>query len=210
MVSVIIMMAGSGSRMNINQNKVYLELGGKMIFEHSLDKFCKYADEIICVIRKEDEHYFQKHHKIKIAYGGATRQESVRNGLLIASGDYVLIHDGARPFIKEETIQKCIESLKDNNAVLVGYSSKDSIYEKKPFHMLSRENLFNAQTPQGAKRNVLINCHQMAVKNNDITTDDISLILKYSNEKVELVDGTDCNFKITTQLDYILAKELVK
>lgn len=211
MVSVILMMAGNASRMKLNENKVYLPLDNKMVFEYSLNKFLSFSCDVVCVIRPEDEKYLDDYKsRVKIAYGGSTRQESVYNGLLKASGDYVIIHDAARPFISIESIEDCIKTLEEGYSVLVGSDSKDSVYSKNPLVALDRSNLFNAQTPQGSKLNVMLECHAKAKEEGILVTDDISLILKYSNETVKLISGNDMNFKITTQLDYIVAKELVK
>ena len=184
MISVILLMAGSGSRMKIQDNKVFLPLENKMIFQYSLDLFLKLNCEVICVIRPEDEdklhHYYSK---IKIVYGGQTRQMSVYNGLKQASCNSVLIHDAARPFISEELIKECIKTLNEKNAVLVGCKTKDSIYEIEPLKSLNREKLFNAQTPQGASRTILLKCHEKALNENIQVTDDISLILKYTDPK---------------------------
>lgn len=205
------MMAGNASRMKINENKVYLPLKDKMVFEFSLNRFMKFFKEIICVIRPEDEKYLANYqNKVKIAYGGNTRQESVYNGLIMATGDYVLIHDAARPFITDKIINECINALNDGYSVLVGNESKDSIYCKNPLTALNRSNLFSAQTPQGSKLSIMLSCHEYAKKEGLSVTDDISLILKYTDEIVKLIEGCDENFKITTQLDYIIAKELVK
>ncbi len=211
MVSVILMMAGNATRMNINANKVYLPLGKKLVFEHSLDLFLSYNFEIICVIRKEDRKFLEKYEdKVKIVYGGKTRQESVYNGLIEATNKYTLIHDAARPFINKIIIDKCINALKQDKACLVVAPVKDSVYAKNPLKTLNRDELILAQTPQGGVTKSFLNCHKRAILDNYSSTDDISLILKYSNQIIELIEGNDTNFKITTQLDYITAKEYIK
>lgn len=209
MVSAVLVMAGNASRMNINENKVFLPLGDKKVFEHSLNTFLDLGLEVICVIRPEDESLL-KDYNVKIAYGGKTRQESVYNGLKLVSKKYALIHDAARPFISKENVLDCIKALKAGNGVLVGESIKNSIYEKKPLKSLKRDELISAQTPQGAEVKVLLECHMKAIEDKYLATDDISLLLKYSDTNVCIIEGNDTNFKITTQLDYILAKELVK
>ena len=88
MFSVILMMAGNASRMQMKENKVYLPLGNQMVFEYALKLFLSYDFEIICVIRKEDRIHLKNYEgKVKIVYGGLTRQESVYNGLKEASKD---------------------------------------------------------------------------------------------------------------------------
>lgn len=211
MISVILMMAGNASRMNINTNKVYLPLADKLVFEYSLNLFLSYNFEIICVIRKEDRKYLEKYEdKVKIVYGGKTRQESVCNGLIEATNKYSLVHDAARPFINKTIIDKCINALKNDKAFMVVSPLKDSIYLKKPLKNINRDELISAQTPQGGLTKLLLDTHKKAIIDDFFVTDDISLVLKYSNQTVELIEGNDTNFKITTQLDYITAKEYIK
>lgn len=211
MVSAILMMAGSGTRMGINQNKVYLQLSNMMIFEHSIKLFQKFGFEIICVIREEDEYKLEKYKgKVKIVYGGKTRQESVYNGLEAADGEFVIIHDAARPLVTERIINDCLDSFTENKAFLVAVPSKDSIYQIKPLSTIKRDSIVLAQTPQGGKKSDLLECHRKAIEDGFVATDDVSLLLQYSNQLVKIIDGDEKNFKITTQLDYILAKELVK
>ena len=148
--------------------------------------------------------------KVKIVIGGNTRQESVYNGLVACDNEYVMIHDAARPFISQRIIDDCKCAIEENKCFLVAKSSKDSVYVKMPFGAVNRDNIIMAQTPQGGLKSSLLNAHINANNDNFISTDDISLLLKYSNEEIKIIDGDENNFKITTQLDYILAKEMVK
>lgn len=211
MVSAILMMAGSGSRMNINENKIFLPLGDKMVYEYSLELFLKYQLEVICVIREEDYKYLKKYEgKVKIVIGGATRQQSVYHGLEAASGEYVLIHDAARPFLSEAILKDCLKAIREKNAFLVVAPCKDTIYERYPLKALKRDAYALAQTPQGGLKKELLECHQKALDEHIEVTDDISLIVKYGTSLIKLIEGSDQNFKITTQLDYIIAKEWIK
>ena len=210
MISVILMMAGSSSRMNQKENKLFLQLGNKLVFEHSLEMFLNNGLDVICVTKPEYIHYLSKYeNKVKIVLGGETRQESVYNGLVACQNDYVMIHDAARPLITQRIIDDCKEAINEGKCFLVAKESKDSVYSKNPFKALKRDNIIMAQTPQGGPKSVLLNAHINAKNDNYISTDDISLLMKYSNEEIKIIDGDDHNFKITTQLDYILAKELV-
>ena len=211
MVSVILMMAGNSSRMNTTEKKVYLPLGNKLVFEHSLDLFLNYHFEIICVIKEEDKHYLDNYlTKVKYVYGGNTRQESVYNGLKVATGDFVLIHDAARPLVSKRIIDECLVAIKEKKAFLVTVPSKDSLYNKSPLKSVPRDNITLAQTPQGGNLKNLLIAHEKAIQEQFMATDDISLLLKYCSDSVKLIAGDENNFKITTQLDYILAKELIK
>ena len=105
MITVILMMAGSSSRMNSNENKLFLPLGDKLVFQHSLDLLLSNGFDVICVTKEEYIKYLNEYtDKVKIVIGGNTRQESVYNGLVAANGEYVMIHDAARPFISQRII----------------------------------------------------------------------------------------------------------
>ncbi len=211
MFSVILMMAGNASRMHMKENKVYLPLGNQKVFEYALKLFLSYTFEIICVIRKEDRIHLKNYEgKVKIVYGGSTRQESVYNGLKEATKEYVLIHDAARPFLTKKLLEGCVQALKEDKACLVVRQCKDSIYQKSPFKSISRDTLALAQTPQGGRTKEFLEVHRRALEDGLILTDDISLLLHYKSTAVELIEGEDTNFKITTQLDYITAKEWIK
>ena len=211
MVSVILMMAGSSSRMNANENKLFLELGDKKVFQHSLDKFLEFGLEVICVIKEENIKYLGDYlDKVKVVIGGNTRQESVYNGLCACNNDYVLIHDAARPFISKNIIDGCLNAINQDKNFLVAAPSKDSIYLKTPLQTLNRDNVCLAQTPQGGLKTDFLTAHLKAVEEGISATDDISLVLKYIDKEVMLITGEDINFKLTTSLDYILAKELIK
>ena len=213
MISVILLMAGVGSRMNMNQNKVLLKLNDKPVFIHSYEKFKKFGLEIICVINPNDELDVKTalSDDVNIVYGGKTRQESVYNGLMQCKGNYVLIHDAARPLISEEVIQKIVDMSKLELPILTYFKCKNTVKDiSDGVKTLNRDNIIFAATPQCASLNDMIYCHQEANKNNYIATDDISLIEKYLNKEILLLESNEENFKITTKLDYDLAKLILK
>ena len=105
MVSVLLLMAGKGTRMGYEKNKILLPFGDKYLFEYPLDTFLSFGFEVICVISKEDEEEVSKvlnKKNVKYTLGGKTRGESVYNGLKVANGDYIMIHDAARMFIDKD------------------------------------------------------------------------------------------------------------
>ncbi|MBR6072350.1 MAG: 2-C-methyl-D-erythritol 4-phosphate cytidylyltransferase [Acholeplasmatales bacterium] len=214
MISVVLLMAGTGSRMGANKNKILLEANNKMLFEYPLELFKKYNFEIVCVINKNDEQLLMPYLKnVKYTIGGATRGDSVYNGLLKCSGDYVLIHDSARVLLSSKVIDKIIE-LKDNfEAVLTYCKVKDTIKEidNGKLITLNRDNLIAASTPQCGKLEYLKRAYQLAKKDNKTFTDDISLIEHYyPNIRIGLVEANEENFKVTTPIDYKIIKELIK
>ena len=211
MISVILLMGGNSSRMNLNENKLFLPLGDKLVFEHSLSKFLNYDFEIICVTQQKYIGYLEKYkEQVKIVIGGNTRQESVYNGLNACSNEYVIIHDAARPFITKKIIDDCVLAINNNQNFLVSVPAKDSVYQINPLVNLKRESLKLAQTPQGGIKKDFINAQILANKENKQFTDDISLVMNYFDKPIQIIDGDDLNFKITTKLDYIVAKEMMR
>lgn len=211
MVSVILLMAGSGQRMKQNVNKILLPVNGKPIFTYPLNLFLKYNFEIICVIKKDDEEFIKKYlpENVKICYGGKERKDSVLNGLNLATGDYVLIHDGARAFIDSNTIDKILALKNNDEAILTYLNVKDTIKEEQngKYLTLNRDKLIAASTPQCASLKNFLYVYNKAKEENYISTDDISLIEKYlPNIKINYVLANEESFKITTPIDYELAK----
>lgn len=197
MFGVIILAAGIGSRMNLGYNKMLYKIDNKPIYLHTLDKF-KDFDEIVLVINRDDK--IKVSGNIKVVYGGKTRGESVYNGLEKIESDYVLIHDGARPYISDEVINKVKESLLINDACGVAVKVKDTIKEYKngKLKTLNRDDLIAMQTPQGGKTSLLKKVYELEKNDGFISTDDIQVIEKYSNVKIDIVFGSYDNIKITT------------
>lgn len=212
MISVILLMAGSGQRMKINKNKILLDLYGKPIFMHSLDLFKSYDFEIVCVINENDKDEVIPYlNGIKYVVGGKTRKESVYNGLKAISGDYVIIHDAARPLLSKEVLDNILSIYKDSDAILTYHPCKNTIklIENNKLKTLNRDNLINALTPQCAKYDLLYNAYKKSFEDNKEFTDDISLIeYYYSDKKIDLVLGNDELIKVTTLIDYKLLKSL--
>lgn len=211
--SVVLLMAGKGQRMKCQGNKVLLHAGEKRLFEFPLQLFLKKGFEVVCVIAKKDEELIKDilPENVKVAFGGATRQESVRNGLALCTGDYVLIHDAARAFLSEDIVDRIVSKADMKQAIMIFQNVKDTVYlkengETKP---LPRYNLLSAATPQCAALAVMKDVHAKALAEEFETTDDIALVQKYCPKmKVNYILGNDENFKITTPLDYELAKVL--
>lgn len=214
MVSVVLLMAGKGNRMQAKENKILLPLGDHSLFEYPLSLFLKFNCEVICVISKDDEKIIDKLPKnTKYIFGGKTRQESVRNGLSICTGSYVLIHDAARALIGEETVRKILKMSDLNEAILTYMNVKDTIkqFDKDNLTTLPRNQLIAAATPQCAPLSILKEVYEKAYQDSFEATDDISLIEKYRPDiKINLLLSNEENFKITTPLDYKLAKLIVE
>lgn len=214
-ISAIIVAAGSGTRMRAGKNKVFLELLGKTILEQTVSVFeeCKMIDEIIVVTNEiqEAEKILNKYKKLAgITPGGKVRGESVKNGLDLASGDFVAIHDGARALITETDIENVLKSAMEFGAAAVGVKCKDTLKQVDDDGFIrgtvDREFLYNIQTPQVFK---LSEIKEMYERCEDVFTDDCALAEKYG-KKVKIVDGSYDNIKITTPDDLDLAEKILK
>lgn len=214
-ISAVIVAAGSGTRMRAGKNKVYLELLGKTILEHTVSAFqnMPMIDEIVVVTNEisEAEKVLSKYSKLKaIVTGGATRGESVQNGLREAEGDFVAIHDGARALILPEDIENVLNAAIKFGAAALGVKSKDTLkmadesgFIKKT---LDREFLYNIQTPQVFKLSDILKMYE---KCEEVFTDDCALAEKYG-QRVKIVDGSYDNIKITTPDDMDLAERILR
>lgn len=204
--SALICAAGSGTRMHLGYNKVYAKLeNGLTILDTTISVFENDADctQIVVVTDPKtfQDNYKINSNKIVVVEGGATRQESVYHGLLSVKNDYVLIHDGARPYLTTQNLQDIKETLEYEDACLLMVPCKDTIkrvingYVETTY---DRSTLMNAQTPQAFKTSLIVECTKQAIQDDFVGTDDASLVEKYSDVKVKAVEGNYSNIKITT------------
>lgn len=223
-VSLVVVAAGKGTRMNMNINKQYINVGGIPILARTLNVFdaLNCIDEIVLVVHCDDVLYCKEkiigennYKKIKsVVTGGETRQESVFNGLKEVSqnSDIVLIHDGARPFVDEDSVARCIEAAKQYGVATVAVPVKDTIKsadsEDFVHSTLDRSVLWSIQTPQAFRYDIIMDSHKQAQKDGFIGTDDTVLAERLGN-KIKLVMGTYNNIKITTREDLIFAESIV-
>lgn len=222
MNSVIIVAAGSGRRMNLDINKQYIKLDEKEMIAHTIEVFYKNQniDEIIVCIKEEEREIFEQEildkynfNNIKIAYGGKERQDSIYNGLkkLDENSNIVLIHDGARPFVSNEIINKAIDAAKKDKAAVVGVPVRDTIKVIEDGIVKStpaRETLWSAQTPQTFEKDLIVRAYKNAYENNFYGTDD-SMLVEFLGQKVTMVLGSYENIKITNQEDINVAEQIL-
>ena len=224
-VTAIVLAAGKGSRMNSDIPKQYLTLLGKPVLFYSLNAFEESdVDEIILVTGSGEQEYCKKEivekyqfNKVThIVEGGAERYHSVHNGLLSAKDvEYVLIHDGARPLISVEVINKAIENVKKTDACVVGMPVKDTIQivdndgaiESTP----DRRRTWIAQTPQCFSFELALSSYNKAIESRDASiTDDAMVVRKYGNASVMMLEGGYENIKVTTPEDIPMAECFLK
>ncbi|MCI5773278.1 MAG: 2-C-methyl-D-erythritol 4-phosphate cytidylyltransferase [Erysipelotrichaceae bacterium] len=201
--AAVIVAAGKGSRMNLGYNKVYYKLDDKCILEHTIAKFKADKDckQIIVVCDKADFQANIDDHQVILVDGGATRSDSVYNGLLRVEMAYVMIHDGARPYVSNQILTDVKTCLRDHDACVVMVKCKDTIkrvIDGKVELTYDRSTLMQAQTPQAFKTTKIIACYQKAIVDQAVTSDDASVYELYGQDAVYCVEGSYDNIKITT------------
>jgi 2-C-methyl-D-erythritol 4-phosphate cytidylyltransferase len=226
MVYALILAGGTGSRTGNEIPKQFIPLCGKPLFCHTIERFEQNikVNEIIIVSHPD---YISKittivsesnYRKIThIVHGAETRQGSSYNGIIAckgSTGDIILIHDAARPFVADRIISEVIRSAIEFGASLPSIPPADTIFEHKAGNtigkVLDRKSLMCAQTPQGFKFEIIMNAHKKAIEDKlDDATDDAGLVLRTGTD-CALVQGDVDNIKITTARDLILAEAILK
>ena len=222
MNSAIIVAAGSGTRFGAAKPKQFLEINGKPLIFHTLERFenCAAIDEIILVLAENEVENFceiARNHKIKklkkTITGGKTRAESVSNGLkeIDETSEIVAVHDGARPLVTKEEIAATIEKARKTGAACLTAKVTDTIKRienGKIAATIDRETLRRALTPQCFKTEILRKAFENADLN-ESATDECYLVEKAGYE-IAFVDGSATNIKVTHREDWILAEILLK
>lgn len=224
----IILAGGSGKRIGNDIPKQFLEVAGKTILEHTVEKFATHRqiDEITIVVPSNKIEHTQKlfinknfQKELNIIAGGQERYQSTLSAIKHYQNEdcHLLIHDAARPLVTHRIISEVIESLQKYNAVNVAIPATDTIIETDSTHteikkIPARECLYMVQTPQGFFNRILDLAYQKALLDpNFKTTDDCSVVKKYlPNEKIKIVKGEASNIKITYAEDLALLKYLLK
>ncbi|MBD0384646.1 2-C-methyl-D-erythritol 4-phosphate cytidylyltransferase [Paenibacillus sedimenti] len=214
-LGVVIVAAGKGSRMRTAESKQYLKLGQKPILVHTLQLFQNIheVDEIILVVGETDmkrcSSYVKDYALTKVTSvqaGGAERQESVKKGLdaLQPGTEWVLVHDGVRPFAAVEHVLSCFRKAQESDAAVLAVPVKDTIKivnEAKQIKSTpDRRSLWAIQTPQAFRLSVLLDAHEQALNEGFLGTDDAMLVERMGTT-VHVVEGDYYNIKITTPED---------
>ena len=218
--AAIVLAAGSGKRMNSKVHKQYLIIQNRPVLYYSLKAFEDSAvDEIVLVVGKGEEKFCRKEivdkygiSKVKaIVEGGKERYHSVFEGLKQTSdADYVLIHDGARPFVNQDIIRRCMQEVQKYQACVVGMPVKDTIkiadeggYAKQT---PDRKNVWMIQTPQTFSYALIYEAYEEMLKTEDAAiTDDAMVLERTKGKKSKLIEGSYRNIKITTPEDLLIA-----
>lgn len=197
--------------------KQFLELNGRPILMHTMDRFFEYdpAIEMILVLPENQlvlwkdlclkHHFTKKHHLVT---GGEERFHSVQNGLAKITGDLVAVHDAVRPLVTKAVIEACFLAAAEKKAVVPVLPIKESIRKVDGQHSKSvlRSNYVTVQTPQCFSADVLKSSYQKSYE--AAFTDDASVVESNGHE-IALVDGNEENIKITTPTDLKWAELLL-
>ncbi|MDE6196069.1 MAG: 2-C-methyl-D-erythritol 4-phosphate cytidylyltransferase [Erysipelotrichaceae bacterium] len=205
--SALVVAAGSGSRVGLGYNKMLYKLNnGKTVLEETIQIFQQdpQCTQIIVTASKDDmEQYIRliSCGKVVLVAGGASRQASVYQGLLAVKEEYVLIHDGARPWLPKACIKRLLDVLNQHKACLLTVKVKDTVKQVVDGVVqktLIRDQLQLAQTPQAFYTELILECHQKAKRDGFEATDDAQIVECYSDEAVIAVEGSYENIKVTT------------
>ena len=227
--AAIVLSAGSGSRMKSDIPKQYLPLIEKPVIYYSLMAFQNSpVDEIILVSGANDIEYCRKEiveryglSKVtRIVAGGKERYDSVYEGLCATDAEYVLIHDGARPVLTSDMIDRMIQGVENTGACIAAMPVKDTIKlsdeHKQVASTPDRKHLWMVQTPQCFARTLLeesyeiLKCKQKAGEKVPDITDGAMIVEYATGKKITLVEGAYTNLKITTPEDLAVAEIFLK
>ncbi len=228
--TAIVLSAGQGKRMGTSVQKQYIELQGKPIIYYTLSVFQKseIIDDIILVVGKDQLKYVQeeivrKYHftKVKtVVEGGHERYASVWQGLKAREYDkyyeniqdgYVFIHDGARPFVDEEMLERAYDTVRKYKACVAGVPSKDTIklINEEQFAVTTpeRKYVWAVQTPQVFEKTLIFEAYARLMEEECVhVTDDAMVVEQMMHLPVKLFEGSYENIKITTPEDLDIAR----
>lgn len=226
MTDVLIFAGGSGTRMNSKgRPKQFLQFYGKELIIHTLENFQNHplidGIAVVCI-----EDWIPYLNKILVKYGidkvkkvvpgGSTGQESIYFGLkAIQSFDdtnpTVLIHDGVRPFINEDVITNCINSVKEHGSAITVVPAIETIVtldDGKIQSITDRSKCFHARAPQCFYLNDILSAHEQARKDGNLNMLDSASLMKFYGHELFTVPGNVDNIKITTPADFYTFKAL--
>ena len=225
MVTAIFPAAGKGKRMQAGMNKVLVELEGVPILVRTLARFsrCQAVDRLVVVVAAHEGEFVtdmltraDREYGLKpwpVTAGGSERQYSVWNGIQAVQGaaddDIILVHDAARPLVSEKTILETIRVAEAKGAAIAAVPAKNTIKlcnaAGEVVETPDRSRLWEVQTPQGFRRDILVRANQQAMAESFLGTDDASLVERLG-QKVFIVESDYRNIKLTTPEDMVIAK----
>jgi len=215
----IIVAGGKGTRIESKLPKQFLELDGKPVLLHTIDAFLKYSESInLILVLPEDDFSvwrvicdrFQFHRSITLQKGGATRFQSVKNGLAkIEGAGLVAIHDGVRPLVSADIIAASFRLAAVHRSAVAAVRLKESIRmtDKDNTKAVDRSQYRLIQTPQTFEVSLIKKAYEM--QEDSSLTDDASVVEK-NGHRISLFEGSYENIKITTAEDMVIAEALIQ
>ncbi len=214
----VIVAGGSGKRMGAEIPKQFLELAGRPVLIHTIERFRAFSDsiEIITVLPENQLRYWidlQKKHSFSIGHtlvkGGSNRFYSVRNGLeFVNTPGLVAIHDGVRPFVSIDTIKRCFETAEKLGNAIPAVSPSESLRRvtSRGSHPVNRLNVKQIQTPQVFNAGLIKKAY---LQEYDADFTDDATVLEKTGEKINLIEGNRENIKITNPEDLLMGTALL-
>ncbi len=219
-IAVIIAAAGAGERMG-NIRKQYLQLDGRPLLSHSIERFlsCPGVHSIVIALPEDDVRdpptwLLERDPRVTLVAGGTHRGESVHNALraIPEDSDIVLVHDAARPLVSEGVIGRVVAEATLGRGAVPAIPVADTIKRVgvglRITETPDRSTLWRAQTPQGFPRQMLLDAYNKAAADGVLGTDDAALVERAGGEVV-VVQGAFENIKITTREDIAYAEALL-
>ena len=221
--SALIVAAGSGLRLGTKEPKAFVKIGGRTMLSYSLAVIAQVAgiDEIVITVPAG----FEAHARtevttsavripVKITAGGVERQDSVRVALSLTSAEseLVIVHDAARPFADADVFKRCLEAASRVGGAIAAIPVADTLKrvnaDRVIVETVARAGLWQAQTPQAFRRELLVAAHARAVEEKIVATDDADLVER-CGARVEVVEASSRNLKITTPADLAMAEAIL-
>ncbi len=219
-VEAIVLAGGSGTRLDPNKKKQYIQIHAKDILQHTLEKFdsINNIDNVIVVCSEDDQEYIKSYNINKVtkfANPGVERMYSVNNALEILDDDtdVVIVHDGVRMFFNENKVKNLVKMANKHGGAIYAVKSTDTIKKVENLQVtetVDRSNLYNVQTPQAFDVKLLKKCYNKIIESNTLCTDDSMVVELMSNTKIQIIESDYDNIKITTKIDLAIAEAIIR
>jgi 2-C-methyl-D-erythritol 4-phosphate cytidylyltransferase/2-C-methyl-D-erythritol 2,4-cyclodiphosphate synthase len=220
--SAIIVAAGSGVRLGRSEPKAFVKIGGRTMLSYSLRVIASISliKELVITVPEGFEGAARAEVTatsvripVKITCGGAERQDSVRIalGLTSAESDLVVVHDAARPMATATMFEACLEAAARAGGAIAAIPLADTlkrVVDSAITETIARAELWQAQTPQAFRRDILVAAHRRAVDQRILATDDADLVER-NGIRVEVIEGSTANIKITTPSDLAIVEAII-
>jgi 2-C-methyl-D-erythritol 4-phosphate cytidylyltransferase len=217
--SAIIVAAGSGARLGKNEPKAFVKVGGRTMLSYSLRVVASVPAIVELVIAVPEGFESAARAEVssagvripvKITAGGAERQDSARIALALtgAESDLIVVHDAARPMATAKIFEACLDAAARAGGAIAAIPVADTlkrVVDGAIAATVARAGLWQAQTPQAFRRAVLVEAHRRAVSEHIVATDDADLVER-SGGRVEVIEGSTANIKITTMSDLAIVE----